>query len=185
MFVSRWIFCHTSDTIKLMQSSQNSLRCCRPLTMRIALLKKIAKNVYVYHEDISAMNASDKYMGIKVHHVHIGTARQTRLQASADIVNIVDGIPLVKERLKTLAWRLQNDLKSEVFDQDTVEMIENIRVVCDLKTALAEIKKTGAIMYGLQNSEKFLKAVRSITSSISGITDQDVVKAYRKFVRNE
>ena len=79
--------------------------------------------------------------------------------------------------------RLQNDLKSEVFDEKTVAMIENIRIICDLKTVLSDVKKKGAIFFGLQNSAKFLSAVRSITGTIDDVSDDDIVSNYRLFLK--
>ena len=57
-------------------------------------------------------------------------------------------------------------------------MIENIRIVCDLKTVLSDVKKKGAIFFGLQNSAKFLSAVRSITGTID-----DILSNYRLFLK--
>ena len=76
---------------------------------------------------------------------------------------------ILRDTLGRQTHRLQNDLKSEVFDEKTVAMIENIRIVCDLKTVLSDVKKKGAIFFGLQNSAKFLSAVRSITGTIDDI----------------
>ena len=83
---------------------------------------------------------------------------------------------LVRERLTTLAWRLHND-------EDTNKMIENIRVVCDLKSVLSNIKEKGSVVFGLQNSAKFLNAVRCITDSVRTISDEDIVKMYRNFLK--
>lgn len=79
-----------------------------------------------YHSDVAAMD-TNMYMKTKIDHINMGSARQTRLQAESGDLQLADGIPLVTERLKTLVWRMQNDLKSEVFEDRTVEMIENIR----------------------------------------------------------
>ena len=83
---------------------------------------------------------------------------------------------ILRDTLGRQTHRLQNDLKSEVFDEKTVAMIENIRIVCDLKTVLSDVKKKGGIFFGLQNSAKFLSAVRSITGTIDDVSDDDIVR---------
>ena len=85
---------------------------------------------------------------------------------------------ILRDTLGRQTDRLQNDLKFEVFDEKTVAMIENIRIVCDLKTVLSDVKKKGAIFFGLQNSAKFLSAVRSITGTID-----DILSNYRLFLK--
>ena len=77
---------------------------------------------------------------------------------------------------------MQNDLKSEVFEDKTVEMIENIRIVCDLKTLLINVKKKGAVIIGYENGPKFLNAVRSLTGTLKNISDDDLLKVYRLFL---
>ena len=136
-----------------------------------------------YHEDLMLMEKDSKYMAAKVENVNMGSCRQTRLQSSSGELQVADGIGLVKERLTTLVWRLQNDLKSEVFDEDTKKMVEKVRTICDLKTLLESIKKKGSIVFGLQNSNKFLDAVRSITGTVKDVSDEDIVKTYRNFLK--
>ena len=79
-----------------------------------------------YHEDMMLMKTEGKFIGVKIKHTCMGTSRQTRLQSSSSSLQIAVGIDLAKERIKTLLWRIQDDLKTEVFDKETVDMIENI-----------------------------------------------------------
>ena len=118
-----------------------------------------------------------------IDHVIMGKPRQTRLQTSDGEVEIADEIALVRESLTTLAWRLHNDLKADVFDEDTKKIIENIRVVCHLKNVFSNIKENGSVVFGLQNSAKFLNAVRCITDSVHTISDEDIVRMYRNFLK--
>jgi hypothetical protein len=78
---------------------------------------------------------------------------------------------------------MQNDLQSEVFENETVEMIEHVRVICDLKTLLPSIKKKGAIVIGLEESAKFVNSVRCVTGTLRSITDDNIVYCYRLFLR--
>ena len=113
-----------------------------------------------YHADVAALEMNGEYMKIKINHINMGSSRQTRLQVQTGDLQLADGIPLFTERLKTLVWRMQNDLKLEVFEDKTVEMIENIRIVCNLKTLLINVKKKGAVIIGYENGQKILNAVR-------------------------
>ena len=38
-------------------------------------------------------------------------------------------------------------------------------------------------MYGLESSSRFLKAVRAITNTVSTISDEEIVKCYRRFLQ--
>ena len=69
-----------------------------------------------------------------------------------------------------------------MFNEDTKKMIENIRVVCDLKSVLSNIKEKGSVVFGLQNSAKFLNAVRCITDSVHTISYEDTVGMYGNFL---
>ena len=74
------------------------------------------------------------------------------------MVSVTDRIGMVKERLLTLTWRLHDDLSSEVFDEGTKELIENCRVICDLKSLLVKIYQKGSVIVGLEKpkcSEKY------------------------------
>ena len=91
---------------------------------------------------------------------------------------------MVKERLSTLTWRLHNDLANEVFDDCTKEVIENCRVICDLKSLLEKIYQKGSVMVGLEGAKTFLNAVRNITGSVATVDDGDLMIHYRLFVAN-
>ena len=56
---------------------------------------------------------------------------------------------MVQQRLSTLTWRVHNDLANEFFDDGAKEMIENCRVICDLKSLLEKIYQKGSVMSGL------------------------------------
>ena len=135
-----------------------------------------------YHADLSAMESDGKFMNTGIDHVNIGKIRQTRLQSENGQLEIADGIKLVKERSSTLTWRLNHDLSNEVFDVNTEDLIENCRIICDLKSLLCRINEKGSVIVGLEDSKKFLKAVRDITGSVSSIEDADLIECYRKFV---
>ena len=94
-------------------------------------------------------------MGSEVKYTKSGTVRQTRLHSADAQVSAADGISMVKERLSTLTWRFHNDLANEVFDDCTKEVIENCRVICDLKSLLEKIYQKGSVMVGLEGAKHF------------------------------
>ena len=53
----------------------------------------------------------------------MSTCRQTRLRSSSDQIQIADGTSLIKERLKTLVWRLHHDLRNEVFQKHQLKTL--------------------------------------------------------------
>ena len=127
-----------------------------------------------YHADISLMSSSGKYMDVSIGNVNIGTSRQTRLTAQTELA-IADGTELVKANLHTLAWRLHHDISSEIFDKDIEIMIENCRIVSDLKSMLIKIKEKGSVLVGLEESKKFITAAHAMTGTIASVSDDDMI----------
>ena len=137
-----------------------------------------------YHADLLKMENQKIFMGSEVKYTDIGTVRQTRLHSIDAHVSAAGGIGMVKERLSTLTRRLHNDLANEVFDDCTKEVIENCRVICDLKSLLEKIYQEESAMVGLEETKTFLNAVRNITGSVATVGDGDFVNHYRMFVTN-
>ena len=92
------------------------------------------------------MESQKIFIGSEVKYTNIGTVRQTRLHSVDVQVSAADGIGMVKKRLSTLTWRLHSDLANQVFDDGTKKMIENCRVICDLKSLLEKICKKGSVI---------------------------------------
>ena len=124
------------------------------------------------------------FMSSEVKYTDIGTVGQTRLHSIDAHVSAVDGIGMVKERLSTLTRRLHNNLANEVFDGCAKEVIENCRVICDLKSLLKKIYQKGSAVVGLEETKTFLNAVRNITGSVVTVDDGDLMNHYRMFVAN-
>ena len=91
---------------------------------------------------------------------------------------------MVKERLSTLTRRLHNNLANKTFDGCTKEVIENCRVICDLKSLLEKIYQKESAMVGLEETKTFLNAMRNITGSVETVDDGDLMNRYRIFVAN-
>ena len=95
------------------------------------------------------------YMGSKVKYTDIGTVRQARFHSMDAHVSAAGRIGMMKERLSTLTRRLHNNLANDVFDGCTKEVIENCRVICDLKSSLEKIYQRGSAMVGLEETKHF------------------------------
>ena len=137
-----------------------------------------------YHADFLKMESEKAFMGSEVKYTNIGTVRQTRLHSVDVQVSVAKGIGMMKERLSALFWRLHNNLANEVFDDCTKEVIENCRVICDMKSLLEKIYQKGSAMVGLETIKTFLNAMRNITGSVATVDDADLMIHYRVFVAN-
>ena len=61
-------------------------------------------------------------------------------------------------------------------------MIENCRIICDLKSLLEKIYQKGSAVVGLEGAKTFLNAVRNITENVAAVEDGDLMNHYRVFV---
>ena len=61
-------------------------------------------------------------------------------------------------------------------------MIENCRIICDLKSLLEKIYQKGSAVVGLEGAKTFLNAVRNITENVATVEDGDLMNHYRVFV---
>ena len=111
-------------------------------------------------------------MDISIGNVNIGTSRQTRLTAQTELV-VADRTELVNANLHTIAWRLQHDLL--IFDKAIEIMIDNCRIVSDLKPMSIKIKEKGSVLVGLEESKKFITAAHAITRTIASVSDDDMI----------
>ena len=136
-----------------------------------------------YHNDLGAMNTIDKYMGCDIGHIGMETVQQTtRPQLQQNQVVVADGVNLVKERLSTLAWRMHHDFSGELFEDETKEMIEHCRTVCDVKSLLAKINRKGAVSVGLEEGDNFLIATNFVTDTCKSFSRNDMLKLFRDYV---
>ena len=61
-------------------------------------------------------------------------------------------------------------------------MIENCRIICDLKSLLEKIYQKGSVAVELEGAKTFLNAVRNITENVPTVDDGDLMNHYRVFV---
>ena len=88
----------------------------------------------------------------------------------------------VSVHLKSLCARLLKKLKAQIFDEETVKMIELTHVVTDVATLSEDVKKQGSVSVRLQKSQKFIRAVRQITSTLDDIEDNQLDQAFNRFL---
>ena len=173
------IFSHTSDRVQDVIAI--FLKMMKPLDHSNCPEKCLLPR---YHADLLKMESQKIFIGSEVKYTNIGTVRQTRLHSVDVQVSAADGIGMVKKRLSTLTWRLHSDLANQVFDDGTKKVIENCRVICDLKSLLEKIYQKGSVRLGLKGAKTFLNAVRNITGSVATVDDGDLMIHYRLFVAN-
>ena len=135
-----------------------------------------------YHANLLKMENQKIFMDSEVKYTDTGTVRRTRVHYRDAFVSAADGIGMAKERLSTLTGRLHNNLANKAFDGCTKEVIENCRVICDLKSLLEKIYQKGSTMVGLEETKTFLNALRNITGSGATVHDGDLMNHYRMFV---
>ena len=75
--------------------------------------------------------------------------------------------------MQSLIKRMKRDIRVEVFDENTIEIIEDTRVITDLKTLSTEVMKQGPVLLVIKKAQSFLEVVRRLTS-IDDIFDDEI-----------
>ena len=73
-------------------------------------------------------------------------------------------------------------MRREVFSEATVELIENIRFITDLRSLSKDLVNKGHVHVGATKGEKFLKNVRLITATLDDIPDHEIKENYKAFL---
>ena len=77
---------------------------------------------------------------------------------------------------------MKEDLRVEVFDENTIEIIEDTRVITDLKTLSTEVMKQGPVLLGIKKVQSFLEVVRRLTS-LDDISDDEIKDNIKRFLK--
>ena len=93
-----------------------------------------------------------------------------------------DPVKQAEDNIKILITRLEKDLRKGVFPNETIELIEKIRFITDLRSLAKEVLDKGHVYVGATKSEIFLKNLRFITASLDEITDEEIKENYKKFI---
>ena len=100
-----------------------------------------------------------------------------------DLNLLTNPAEITKVNLEIFVKRLSKDIRSEVFEEKTVEMIENTRNVADVKKFALLVKKQGAIQTGLKIGNAFVISSRKITGSVDEISDVEIKDNFCKFLK--
>ena len=74
-------------------------------------------------------------------------------------------------------------MRNEAFEQPTVDTINMVRNVSDVKLFALEVKKHGAVQIGHKLGNRFLSSVRKITGSVDEIPDDEIKENFVKFLK--
>ena len=114
-----------------------------------------------YHEDENKLFEAGMYRNVKIEKDKDSRMYQTRMSTISDEVEIqTDSLEQVKDNLRILVYRLEEDLRHDVFPEKTVELIERIRFVTVLQTVAKEISSKGGILVGSLRAQEFLLNIR-------------------------
>ena len=137
-----------------------------------------------YHKDVKEIVENGIFQNVKIDKNSSSAIYQTRFaQNAASAAVQTDPIKQTHDNLLLLLTRLEKDLRTEVFDESTVKLIEKIRFVTDLKSLAKEILKKGYIVVAAKNGRLFNEYVRAITSSLDDVPDEELRDSYRRFAR--
>ena len=95
-------------------------------------------------------------------------------------LNLLDDVSI---HLKTLSDKLFSDLKKQIFDEHITRIIELTRVVMDVASLSNYVKKYGHVSVGLQRSKDFIKAARTLTSTLNHIQDEQRECTFNRFLK--
>ena len=94
-----------------------------------------------------------------------------------------DPTEIAKTEIVTLAERLHHDLSKELFEDESVEQIENTRKVCDLESICKQIRAKGSILVGTLLADSFVDSARKITKTIHEVPDKTLKENYKSFLK--
>ena len=136
-----------------------------------------------YHSCLMELE-NGKFRGIDIKRDHESKAYFTKLTKNKqDIALSTSAVDITKTKMKTFVKRLSNDLKKDTFDEQTVDTIELVRNVCDVKSLALEVRKCGAVQAGHKLVTKFLSSTRKLTNSLEAIPDNEVKENFLKFLK--
>ena len=136
-----------------------------------------------YHEDLKSLSDSNQYVNVDITRRGDQRAYQTRLTVNEELVDLIrDPCQLVKENIQSLINRMKEDLRKEVFDDNIKAIIEDTRVITDLKTVSVNVFKDGPVLLGAKTAQMFLDISRNL-ASLSDIPDDEIKDNYKKFLK--
>ena len=136
-----------------------------------------------YHEDQIKLRESGTYQNVKVEKDRDTRLYQTRLAVVAEMAEVEkDPVNQAEDNIRILVTRLEKNLREEVFSETTVESIEKIRFVTDLRSLSKEVMDKGRVYVGATKADEFLKNVRVITASLDDVPGHEIKENYKRFL---
>ena len=86
------------------------------------------------------------------------------------------------EQIISLISRLESDLRSKVFSDSAKELIEDTRLLTDLKMLAIHVQSRGAIFISNLERANYLTTVRKIIPSVKDVPDETIIPQFRKFL---
>ena len=137
-----------------------------------------------YHKDSATMVQPGTYQNVKIERDRDTRAYQTRLAVVGQMAEVEkDPLKQAEDNLKILITRLENDLRKEVFTEESVTIIEKIRFLTDLRSLATDLVDKGHIHVGATKEEQFLSNVRSITATLDDVPNSTIKENYRLFLK--
>jgi chromosome condensin MukBEF ATPase and DNA-binding subunit MukB len=89
----------------------------------------------------------------------------------------------VSKQVLLLITRLEKDLCDQFFSQSDKEMIEDTRLITDLKTTAVRIKLRGAILISnIERAKYSITTLRKIIPSVNEVADETIILQFEEFL---
>ena len=129
-----------------------------------------------YHKDLEDLLENDTYQKASVVHDRPTQMYQSRLSVRSNELEVQNDVLLqVKDNLFILIFRLENDLRKEVFPKEVVDMIEKRRFITDLRSIAKEIAEKGSILVASLRANTYLSYIRSVADTLREVPDSDII----------
>ena len=136
-----------------------------------------------YHDCLESLKLG-KFMGVEIMNEHETKAYFTKLaRKESDLALSTKAVDITRTKLESLVKRLSTDLKEDTFEKATVECIEIIRNVSDVKSFAIQVRKHGAVQTSHRIGEQFMESSRKISGTLDDIPDIEIKENFAKFLK--
>ena len=136
-----------------------------------------------YHDCLESLKLG-KFMGVDIMNEHETKAYFTKLaRKESDLTLSTKAADITRTKLESLVKRLSTDLKKDTFEKATVECIEIIRNVSDVRSFAIEVRKHGAVQTSHRIGQQFLESSRKISGTLDDIPDIEIKENFAKFLK--
>ena len=135
-----------------------------------------------YHCDLKMLTETNTYLGVEVTKGNENRTYRTRFMINKEQVDSVrNPRQLARGNVQSLINSLKDDLQAEVFDEKTLKIIKDTRLITHLKTLSSDLKKEDPVVLGHKRAVSYLKAVRRLTTL--DIAGEEIKDDFRKFLK--